>query len=98
VNPRKWIHNCNRELSKLITEQIEDESEWLTHLQLLRPLIAHINYVPGPDTFFARFMKIRYGNKQNLLKFLREEKKDPKFLEGWDLSKTMFEGYLRKIL
>lgn len=41
VNPRKWIHNCNRELSKLITEQIEDESEWLTHLQLLRLLCAH---------------------------------------------------------
>lgn len=39
VNPRKWIHNCNRDLSTLITEYIDDESEWLTHLQLLRPLL-----------------------------------------------------------
>jgi len=42
VNPRKWIHNCNRELSTLITEYIDDESEWLTHLQLLRPLLNQI--------------------------------------------------------
>jgi glucan phosphorylase len=32
VNPRKWIHNCNRDLSALITEYIDDESEWLTHM------------------------------------------------------------------
>jgi glycogen phosphorylase len=40
VNPRKWIHNCNRDLSKLITDYIDDESEWLTHLQLLRPILS----------------------------------------------------------
>lgn len=43
VNPRKWIHNCNRNLSKLITETIDDESEWLTHLQLLKPIASHID-------------------------------------------------------
>lgn len=43
-------------------------------------------------------MEIRCRNKLSLLKFLRAEKKDPKFLEGWDLRTTMFEGYLRKIL
>jgi glucan phosphorylase len=42
VNPRKWIHNCNRDKSALITEYIDDESEWLTHMQLLRPLINQI--------------------------------------------------------
>ena len=31
VNPRKWIHNCNRELSALITSNLgDDETEWLT--------------------------------------------------------------------
>ena len=40
VNPRKWIHNCNKDLSKLITSFVDDESEWLTHLQLLRPLVG----------------------------------------------------------
>ena len=43
VNPRKWIHNCNRNLSKLITDTIDDESEWLTHLQLLKPILSHID-------------------------------------------------------
>lgn len=32
VNPRKWIHNSNRDLSALISDYIDDESEWLTHL------------------------------------------------------------------
>jgi len=70
VNPRKWIHNCNRELSKLITDNIDDESEWLVHLQLLRPLLSHVSdfrdsrrplYSKGKDedTFFHKFMKIR---------------------------------------
>ena len=40
VNPRKWIHSCNRDLSRLITEYIDDESEWLAHPRLLRPLIS----------------------------------------------------------
>lgn len=39
ANPRRWIHNANRELSKLITEELqEDESEWLVDLDRLKPL------------------------------------------------------------
>ena len=42
VNPRKWIHKCNTELSQLISKFVGDESEWLKHLQLPRPLEGHI--------------------------------------------------------
>jgi len=43
-------------------------------------------------------MEVRYNNKAKLLKFLRKELQQNDFLEGWDLKKTMFEGYLRKII
>lgn len=102
VNPRKWIHNCNQKLSKLITSEVDDESEWLSHLQLLRPLIGKVvtfknGFVPE-DSFFAKFMNVRFENKQKLVNFMANERKDPNFLKGWDLKKTIFEGYLRKVL
>lgn len=31
ANPRRWIFIANRKLSNLITEEIRDESEWLTN-------------------------------------------------------------------
>jgi starch phosphorylase len=43
ANPRRWIHNANRELSMLITEEIGDESEWLTNLDLLQSLGSYVN-------------------------------------------------------
>mmetsp|Transcript_32841 Transcript_32841/g.50180 ORF Transcript_32841/g.50180 Transcript_32841/m.50180 type:complete len:286 (+) Transcript_32841:1493-2350(+) len=108
VNPRKWIHNCNRELSKLITDNINDESEWLVHLQLLKPLSSHISDFSesnkplhgkskGEDRFFHKFMKIRWQNKKNLIAHLQKMKGDPKFLANFDLKKTLFEGYLKRI-
>jgi len=40
VNPRKWIHNCNRDLSSLITDYVgDDESEWLNHMYIFRETI-----------------------------------------------------------
>ena len=36
ANPRRWIHNANRELSKIITDEVDDESEWLTNTDLLK--------------------------------------------------------------
>jgi starch phosphorylase len=102
VNPRKWIHCCNRDLSKLITQEIGDESEWLKHLNLIKQLKSQIQrfkggYVPE-DSFFGQFMAIRIRNKEGIVEFMRGQRKDPLFLDGFDLKTTMFEGYLRKIL
>ena len=108
VNPRKWIHNCNRELSKLITDNIDDESEWLVHLQLLRPLMSHIQDFreskkhllgkgKGEETFFHKFMKIRLQNKKNLVKHLQRMNGDNTFLDKFDLKKTLFEAYLKRV-
>lgn len=102
VNPRKWIHNCNKSLSKLITTQVDDESEWLTHLQLLRPLLSQVvtfkNDIVPEDSFFGKFMNVRLQNKQKLVNFMANERKDHNFLKGWNLKKTIFEGFLRKVL
>lgn len=96
VNPRKWIHNSNRDLSKLITEYIDDESEWLTHLQLLRPILSQINQI-SDDSFYGKFIKIRLMNKHKLVNHLKLVRKEPNFLHKFDFSKTIFEGSLRKI-
>ena len=80
VNPRKWIHNCNRDLSALISEYGDNESEWLTHMQLLRPIINYVeDYHTATDdrarskSFFAKFMAVRNKNKQRLALFLTRE-------------------------
>lgn len=103
VNPRKWIHNCNRDLSALISEQIDDESEWLTHMQLLRPLIgmteehAFIKNKKG-ESFFNKFMAIRHKNKERLLLFLRKEiGQDDSYLADFNVKNTIFSGFLKKV-
>ena len=101
VNPRKWIHKCNRELSQLITKVVGDESEWLTHLQLLRPLLGQIQEfkrnMEDETTFFAKFMNIRHQHKRRLLQFIRNERQEPDFMSNFDLKKTLFDGCLKRI-
>ena len=106
VNPRKWIHNCNRNLSKLITDTIDDESEWLTHLQLLKPILSHIDDFStskggktqiSEHSFFYKFLQVRQSNKMRLIRHLQRERKDPTFLADFDLKKTLFQGQLKKI-
>jgi glycogen phosphorylase len=100
VNPRKWIHNCNRDLSALISDYIDDESEWLTHMQLLRPLINQMedfNKGIKSKSFFTKFMNVRQRNKKRIVGFLRKELgADETFLTEFDLGKTLFSGFLKK--
>jgi starch phosphorylase len=69
ANPRRWIHNCNRQLSKLITEEIGDETEWLTNLDLLQPLKGYVKDLE----FFDKFLKIRGQNKRRLLDWIKKK-------------------------
>jgi len=41
VTPRRWIHNCNPELSRLISDTIGPTDEWLANLTSLRELSAY---------------------------------------------------------
>jgi glucan phosphorylase len=37
VNPRKYLHLANRGLSDLLSDELgDDETEWLTHMHLLK--------------------------------------------------------------
>ena len=36
INIRKWVHNANRSLSNLITEELGGENEWLNNAELLQ--------------------------------------------------------------
>jgi starch phosphorylase len=40
VTPRRWIHCCNPDLSKIISEKIGPLDDWLSNLQSLTELNA----------------------------------------------------------
>lgn len=48
-------------------------------------------------SFFEKFMAIRYKNKKKLVNYLQQERGDSNFLNGFDLKKTLFEGFLKKV-
>ena len=70
ANPRRWIHNCNRSLSKLITEEIEDESQWLVNLDLLHPFSSYTDHLE----FFEKFLTVRAENKMRLLNWIKKKR------------------------
>ena len=55
ANPRRWLHNANRNLSNLITEEIGDESEWLINLSQLKSFVRYTDDLE----FLDRFLEIR---------------------------------------
>ena len=67
ANPRRWIYSANRNLSKLITEEIGDESEWLLNLEHLRTF----NRYEDDLEFLDRFLEIREQNKQRLMTWIK---------------------------
>lgn len=48
-------------------------------------------------TFYEKFMTIRFKNKKKLVSYLQQERGDSNFLNGFDLKKTIFEGFLKKV-
>lgn len=68
-NPRRWILNANRNLSKLITDEIGDETEWLVNLEHLK---SFNRYVDDLD-FLKKFLDVRAKNKWRLLNWLQKK-------------------------
>lgn len=63
VTPRRWLHCCNPELSRLISDTIlDDHTEWITNLTSLRELSA---YSTDSD-FVHRFIKVKETSKLRL--------------------------------
>jgi starch phosphorylase len=68
VAPRRWIHCCNRPLSKLIDETLGEDEEWVKNLDVLKSLG---NYANKPN-FIRKFAAVKRENKQRLQKWVKE--------------------------
>jgi starch phosphorylase len=65
VTPRRWLQSANPALAELITEQLGDR--WITDLDQLRGLES----VADDPGFQERFLAVKRGNKQRLVRVVR---------------------------
>jgi len=96
ANPRRWIHNCNRKLSSLITEEIGDESEWLVNLDLLQTFASYTDHFE----FFDRFLNVRAANKMRLLGWIKKKTQQDEFVRGLgeaDLKGIVFDIMVKRV-
>lgn len=66
ITPRRWLKQCNQDLSALITNKIGDK--WITHLDELKKLEP---FSTDKD-FVAKFRDIKLNNKKKLANFVQE--------------------------
>lgn len=69
ITPRRWLLQCNPELSALISETLKDPSQkWLKDLQELKKLESHAK---NPE-FQKNFKQIKLNNKLRLANYIQE--------------------------
>ena len=93
VTPRRWLLACNPKLAALITERIGPK--WVTHLEHLRELEAHI---ADPD-FLDRLRGVKRANKEALATLIHHELDivvDPASL--YDVQIKRLHEYKRQLL
>lgn len=66
ITPRRWLKQCNAELSDLITDEIGNK--WITDLDQLKKLIPSAK----KKTFQKKFGKIKLQNKKLLADYIKE--------------------------
>jgi starch phosphorylase len=67
ITPRRWLRQCNRPLSELISQHIGDE--WLTKLDQLEK----VETLADDQSFRESFAQIKQQNKQRLADYIKEE-------------------------
>ena len=68
ITPRRWLHQSNPSLSKLITQTLETE-DWVSNMELLRGLESKLD----DEYFLAKWMDVKRRNKSRLAKYIRDE-------------------------
>ncbi|WEK05315.1 MAG: glycogen/starch/alpha-glucan phosphorylase [Candidatus Devosia phytovorans] len=66
ITPRRWLMQCNPELTKLISERIGPE--FLDDIDLLKGLDAHAD----DPTFQGQFAEVKQNNKRKLAKLIKD--------------------------
>jgi starch phosphorylase len=93
ITPRRWLANCNPELSALITQTIGDG--WITELSQLGKLAKSA----GTAKFRKRWREIKQANKQRLADYVEAElgvKLNPEAL--FDVQVKRIHEYKRQLL
>lgn len=67
ITPRRWLKQCNPDLSALITEHIGDK--WITDLNQLKQLEPYARNA----SFRGRFEEIKQENKKRLAHYIKAE-------------------------
>ncbi|MFA5669534.1 MAG: glycogen/starch/alpha-glucan phosphorylase [Balneolaceae bacterium] len=68
ITPRRWLKQCNPDLSALITKNIGDD--WITNLDELRKLIP----LAEDKKFGKTFADIKLDNKKKLAKYIKDKR------------------------
>ncbi|MEX2572889.1 MAG: glycogen/starch/alpha-glucan phosphorylase [Balneolaceae bacterium] len=66
ITPRRWLRQCNRELSDLVTSKIG--GDWVTDLVKIR----EIEKFAGDDSFRKKFAAIKQNNKNRLSDYIEK--------------------------
>ncbi|MEX1063228.1 MAG: glycogen/starch/alpha-glucan phosphorylase [Balneolaceae bacterium] len=66
ITPRRWLRQCNRELSDLVTSKIG--GDWVTDLVKIR----EIEKFAGNDSFRKKFAAIKQNNKNRLSDYIEK--------------------------
>ncbi|MEP1152608.1 MAG: glycogen/starch/alpha-glucan phosphorylase [Balneola sp.] len=85
ITPRRWLKQCNPNLSQLITDEIGDD--WITNLDHLKKL------APSSEkaVFQEKFAEIKYQNKTILADYIKKE-------HGVDVDpNSMFDIQIKRI-
>jgi starch phosphorylase len=93
VTPRRWLYNCNPELSGLITAAIGDG--WVADLDQLQNLNQHVD----DSAFLEAFAQAKRKNKENLAQEIRQHSGiavDPDAL--FDVQIKRIHEYKRQLL
>jgi starch phosphorylase len=93
ITPRRWLKQCNPELSDLITEEIGDK--WITDLDHLKKLVPSAK----KKTFQKKFAKIKLENKKLLAHYIKEERDidiDPNSM--FDIQIKRIHEYKRQLM
>ena len=93
ITPRRWLKQCNTELSSLFTEKIGDS--WITNLDDLQKLADFAE----DKKFQKRFSDIKLENKKKLAKYILEDmglKVDPTSM--FDIQIKRIHEYKRQLM
>ncbi len=66
ITPRRWLRQCNRELSDLISDRIGND--WITHLDKLKD----VERFAEDEEFQSNFKQIKLNNKKRLAGYIKE--------------------------